>query len=80
MFCIMDVQYGDADRPGPFVKLINSRSVIKMFVWGIIEQATGFSLIYILPLLLALKFRTARNCATMGGTIIGVLTMMSYMV
>ena len=79
VFSYMDRIYGDG-APSVFIKLINSDSELKMLVWGIMEQATGYVLIYILPMLLAMKFRTEHELATMGGTIIGTLTAMSYMI
>ena len=73
VFSYMDIIYGDG-KHGVFIDLINSDSDYKMFIWGIMEQATIFVLISILPILLAMKFRTERELATMGGTIIGILT------
>ena len=35
---------------------------------------------YILPILLAIKFRTERNFATMAGTIIGTITLLTHII
>ena len=51
-----------------------------MFTWGLMEQATGYIIIYILPILLALKSRYAREMTIMGGTILGVVTAMTFLV
>ena len=79
VFSYMDVIYGDGKR-SVFITLINLNGGFKMFIWGIVEQATGYVLIYILPILLATKYRTEHELSTMGGTIIGVLTATSYFI
>ena len=79
VFTYLDITY-QAGIHSPFIDLLTSDSVIKMFFWGLTEQATSFVLIYILPVLLAIKFRTKNELSTMGGTIFGVLTTMSYLV
>ena len=45
-----------------------------------LDQATGQIMIYILPVLLAIKYRNEHNFITMGGTIIGVLYLLSSLV
>lgn len=57
IFDYLDIQY-DAGKQGLFIDLLNSETMVKFFLWGIMEQATAFVLIYILPMLLAIKFRT----------------------
>ena len=79
VFDYMDEKWGDG-QTGPFIQLINSDSDFKMFIWGLTEQATCFILLYIMPILLAVKYRTEENFITMGGTVIGVLTALSYLV
>lgn len=59
--------------------MINSQSIYKTFAWGLTESACNFSLIYILPVLLAIKFRSAKEIA-MGGTIIAIVTTASYII
>lgn len=78
MFAYLDYQYGNG-KSSVFIALINSDSVYKTFFWGLIESACNFILIYILPMLLAIKFRSAHEIA-MGGTIIGVVTAANYVV
>ena len=78
MFAYLDYQYGNG-HSSVFIKLINLDSVYKTFLWGLTESACNFILIYILPMLLAVKFRSAHEIA-MGGTIIGVVTTASYVV
>ena len=80
VICELVVLYG-VDSPGhPFFILFFSESPIKYFAWGVFEQTTSYVLFYILPILLAIKFRTSRNFATMAGTLIGVITVLTYMV
>ena len=77
VFTYLDMNY---PTESPFIRLIHTDSAFKTFAWGVFEQATGFVLIYILPTLLAIKFRTAREASTMGGTVIGVVATFTYIV
>lgn len=79
VFSYLDEQYA-REKGAPFFKLLHSQNVFKMMSWGIIEQATGYVLYYILPVLLAFKHRTTSQPATMAGTIIGILTAFSCIV
>ena len=77
--CDLDIKYG-VDSPGPLVKLFNSQNEFKFLAWGIFEQTSGYVLFYILPILLAIKLRTERNFATMAGTVIGTITVLTHLV
>lgn len=77
VFTYLDENY---EKESPFIHLIHDSSVMKSFSWGLVEQATGFVLIYILPTLLAIKFRTSKDPSTMGGTVIGVVATFTYLV
>lgn len=64
----------------PLIKLLNSTNPRKYFFWGLMEQTSSYVLFYILPILLAIKFRTSRNFATMAGTLLGTINLLSYVV
>ena len=78
VFTYLDDTY--ASSHGFFRGLLNYQSAWLMFTWGLMEQATGYIIIYILPILLALKSRYAREMTIMGGTILGVVTAMTFLV
>ena len=80
VFTILDDSYDTGQGPRFFQQLLNNESAWLMFSWGLLEQATGYIIIYILPILLALKSRYAREMTIMGGTILGVVTAMTFLV
>lgn len=77
--CLLDIQYG-VDKPGPLINLSKSSNEFKFLAWGMFEQTSGYVLFYILPILLAIKLRTERNFATMAGTVIGTITVLTHLV
>ena len=78
VFTYLDETYDTGH--GFFQGLLNYQEPWLMFTWGLMEQATGYIIIYILPILLALKSRYAREMTIMGGTILGVVTAMTFLV
>ena len=75
----LDEKYND-DIPGPVVRFMDSENVAKNFFWGVCEQTSTYVLFYILPILLAIKFRNSRNFVTMAGTIFGVINLLVLLV
>lgn len=75
----LDSMYGDT-VPGILIHFYYSSNVMRYFIWGVCEQTSTYVVFYILPILLAIKFRNSRNFATMAGTIIGVINLFTMIV
>ena len=75
----LDSTYGDT-VPGILIHFYYSSNVMRYFIWGVYEQTSTYVVFYILPILLAIKFRNSRNFATMAGTIIGVINLLTMIV